>query len=83
MVGGIATQQSDEMGGGQKQRKGHSLLERDSYTQQVENLLDAELAKSLDLEQQMGALRQRLSAAEERASSAEGEEGKRQFQAGF
>ncbi|KAF5828705.1 mitotic checkpoint protein-domain-containing protein [Dunaliella salina] len=45
---------------------------QDTYTQQVENLLDAELAKSLDLEQQLGALRQRLAAAEERAAGAEG-----------
>ncbi len=45
---------------------------QESYTQQLEKLLDAELSKALELEQQLGAVRQRLTTAEERASNAEG-----------
>jgi len=44
----------------------------ESYTQQVEKLLDTQLSKSLELEQDLEDLKKRLAAAEERASQAEG-----------
>ena len=48
---------------------------QDTYTQQVEKLLDAELSKSLELERQLIDHRHRLSTAEEHAANAEGEWG--------
>lgn len=50
----------------------NALVVQDSYSQQVEKLLDTELSKSLELEQQLEDLKRKLAAAEERASQAEG-----------